>query len=64
MIPKHSALLLVLIALAAALPVRDARANKVEDVSFITNVVPNTNCDKPIGVKAKLYLPAAPKHGT
>jgi dienelactone hydrolase len=39
----------------------DANAGKVEDVTFPTNVIPNTSNDRPVQVKAKLYLPDDPK---
>ena len=38
-----------------------ANAGKVEDVTFPTNVIPNTSNDRPVQVKAKLYLPDVPK---
>ena len=38
-----------------------AYANRVEDVTFQTNVVPGTTNDQPVDIKAKLYLPNTAK---
>jgi dienelactone hydrolase len=50
--------LTILSVLAAA---GGVRAATVEAVTFQTNVVPDSENDRPVRVKSKLYLPASPK---
>ena len=57
---RRVALLVVPIAMLQALAC-EVHARAVEDVTFPTNVIPNTPNDRPVQVKAKLYLPDAPK---
>jgi dienelactone hydrolase len=49
----------VLLVLGGGTPVG---ARQVEDVTFPTNVVPNTSADRPLQVKAKLYIPDKAKY--
>jgi dienelactone hydrolase len=64
-IQHHRALALAaaLAATPVAMPFISGAANaaKLENVTFPTNVIPNTTNDKPVQVQAKLYLPDAPK---
>lgn len=43
------------------LAAQGAGAHTVENVTFPTNVVPKTSNDRPVQVKAKLFLPDSPK---
>jgi dienelactone hydrolase len=52
---------LVLTALLLLAPATGANAYTIKDVTFPANVVPNTANDRRVRIKAKLYLPDAPK---